>query len=127
MTAWLMSAEEIDPDGRRPWTVNDGELARQIWAELKPDMQEFLQVLMEDSQSRLTLREIAQRMPSRPKRLHPGILGQAGSLCKRHGMQRLWRYPPQPYKLAVYWMEETVADLLSGSGAEPAEDPTVQS
>lgn len=43
-----LSAEEINPDGRRPWAMDDGELAKQIWNKLEPDTQEFLQVLIED-------------------------------------------------------------------------------
>lgn len=119
-----LSAEEINPDGRRPWAMDDGELAKQIWNKLEPDTQEFLQVLIEDPQQRLALREIAQRMRSRPEHLNQQILFRAGTLCKQYGMQRLWRYPPQPYRIAVYWMDEVVAGLLRN--AEYADEPAGQ-
>jgi hypothetical protein len=99
-------------DRRRPWTLHDAHYAEEIWEKLSDDARSFLRILMASPEKEFTAEEIGQILePSREARKVQGLLGRAGQLCIRAGLEQLWHFPKKRGRTR-YSMARTVANLL---------------
>jgi hypothetical protein len=101
-------------ESRRPWRENDVEFARRLWSQLNTDAQRFLAILIQVPGNEFAAAEIGERLsPPRPANRVQTLLGQAGTFCKKQGLQQIWRFRyPTPGGPARYSMDTVLAELL---------------
>jgi hypothetical protein len=110
---------------RRPWRESNVEFARRLWSQLNTDAQRFLTTLIQVPTNEFTAAEVGERLhPPRPANRVQTLLGQAGTFCKKQGLQQIWRFRyPTPGSPARYSMDTVPAELLQYALRLPPPSP----
>jgi hypothetical protein len=108
-------------DSRRPWRLEDQELATELWNRLSPDAQRFLTILAQRPEKRFSGTEIGRLLhPPREHGRVNGLLGEAGKQCQKWGLEQIWMWQKGPSdKHTPYRMSALQADLITHAQHQP--------